>query len=279
MSATAERLLPLYEAKMIHHYDHRWATYERDGSIRDVTEAEKQDRDFVVLPRYWVAEEEVDDRLVGRSHHQWLLGWRDICRSTDERTMIAAVIPRAGVNHKMPLVLLSDHGSVLAAMLSSLVFDYIARQKIGGTSFTYFYLRQLPLPPPKALQATAWSKTETLAEWVEARVRYLVEVSNDSPLMSVGDRDQTVWNAEIRAEVQAELDAAFVHLYGIERPDVDYILDTFPILRRKDEQAFGGYRTMRRILELFDAMADAAATGSPYRSLLPSVTDRDAPDS
>src|SRR5690606_27293932 len=54
-----QRYLPLYEAKMVHHYDHRWATYEADGSIRDVTQAEKADPNFVVLPRYWVPEHDV----------------------------------------------------------------------------------------------------------------------------------------------------------------------------------------------------------------------------
>ncbi len=51
---------------MIHHDDHRWATYEPDGSTRDVTLEEKQDPDFVVLPRYWVREEVVRDRLDGK---------------------------------------------------------------------------------------------------------------------------------------------------------------------------------------------------------------------
>ena len=44
--------LPLYEAKLIHHYDHRWATYEADGSSRDVSLEEKQDPAFLVTPRY-----------------------------------------------------------------------------------------------------------------------------------------------------------------------------------------------------------------------------------
>lgn len=279
-TSSADRMLPLYEAKMIHDYDHRWATYECDGSIRDVTEAEKRNPDFVVMPRYWVPEEEVEPRLAGRWDHQWLLGWRDICRSTDQRTTIAAAFPRVGVNHKLPLVLMSKHQAALTALLSSLAFDYVARQKIGGTSLTYFYLRQLPLSVPGAFQAaTAWTSGRTLGDWIAARVRRLIEVSHDAPRVeNSGGGSYTRWNAGERAEVRDELDAAFFHLYGIERPDVDYILDTFPILRRKDEQAFGEYRTKRRILEIFDAMADAAATGAPYRSLLPSVVGRNSLD-
>lgn len=53
-------VLPLYEAKMIHHYDHRFATYDTDGEeIRDATIAEKADPYFAPLPRYWVNEWEV----------------------------------------------------------------------------------------------------------------------------------------------------------------------------------------------------------------------------
>jgi hypothetical protein len=33
------------------------------------------------------------------------MGWRDICRATDERTVIASVVPLAGVGQPLPLVL------------------------------------------------------------------------------------------------------------------------------------------------------------------------------
>jgi hypothetical protein len=59
-----ERRVPLYEAKMIHHFDHRWATYggvaiDDEDSARDCTLAEKQNSDFEPSPRYWVPEDEV----------------------------------------------------------------------------------------------------------------------------------------------------------------------------------------------------------------------------
>lgn len=71
-----------------------------------------------------------------------------------------------------------------------------------------------------------------------------------------------------RRLLRAELDAAFLHLYGIVRKDVDYILDTFPIVRRKDEAAYGAYRTKRVILEVFVAMRRAIDTGQPYKTIL-----------
>ena len=78
-----EKRLSLYEAKMIHQFDHRWASYENTGrsdfsptqvrlkpdlqtNSREVTLAEKQDSAFSVTPRYWVERTEVEERLIKR---------------------------------------------------------------------------------------------------------------------------------------------------------------------------------------------------------------------
>ncbi len=68
--------------------------------------------------------------------------------------------------------------------------------------------------------------------------------------------------------IRRELDAAFFHLYGIERDDVDYIMETFPIVKRKDEQQHGQYRTKNQILAIYDRMQRAIVTGEPYQTLL-----------
>ena len=56
---------------------------------------------------------------------------------------------------------------------------------------------------------------------------------------------------------------------GLARDDVDY-METFPIVRRKDEAAHGrgAYRTKRVILEIYDAMQRASESGQPYQTLL-----------
>lgn len=76
------------------------------------------------------------------------------------------------------------------------------------------------------------------------------------------------WDPSRRELLRVELDAAFFRLYGIERDDVDYIMETFPIVRRKDEAAHGEYRTKRLILECYDALAEATATGTEYQTIL-----------
>lgn len=241
-------MLPLYEGKMIHHYDHRWATYEADGSTRDVTLEEKQDPDFMVMPRYWVREEVVNDRLADKWDHDWLLGWRDICRSTDERTMIAGQLPTNPVGHTLPIALFSGDAALLQAVWSSFAFDYVARQKVGGTHMTYGYLMQLPVLLP-----TFTARGLITKSWITLRSEWL-QSSNS-------------WqNFEDRFTCRAEVDAAMFLLYGVERDDVDYIMDTFPIVKRKDEAQFGEYLTKRLILEIYDQLAKAEQTGVSYES-------------
>ncbi|WP_260681767.1 Eco57I restriction-modification methylase domain-containing protein [Gordonia rubripertincta] len=252
------RMVPLYEAKMIHHYDHRWATYEPDGSTRLVTAEEKADPDFVVMPRYWVADREVNAKLEGRWDRDWLLGWREVCRSTDARTCIAAQLPTTAVGHKLPLVLLESSSDRAArffqANLSSFVFDYVTRQKLSSTSLSYFVLNQLPVLPVYVAKDNApWHQGISSDSWVDKRIS-----SAESHFHAL---DQ-------RSFARAEIDAGFFHLYEISRDDVDYIMDTFPIVKRKDEAEFGEYRTKRMILEIYDAMQDAIDSGGIYESPL-----------
>lgn len=262
------RMLPLYEGKMIHLYDDRWATYDHDGTVRDVTLAEKQDPEFVVMPRYWVQEREVDAKLNGRSRNSWLIGWRDITNSTNERTAIAGEIVRAGVGNKMPLILSdSTFSRHLPSVIASFVFDFSARQKMGGTTMNYFIFKQLPtLSPGMLAGGIPWNRT-TVARWLRLRSRELTLTS--TPLARTDDLlEPFCFNSARREVLRAELDAAMFHLYGIPRGDADYIMETFPIVKRKDVAAHGEYRTKRLILEIYDAMQHAIDTGTEYQTIL-----------
>jgi hypothetical protein len=82
------------------------------------------------------------------------------------------------------------------------------------------------------------------------------------------------WDDARRFLLRCELDAAFFHLYGLSRDDAAYILDTFPIVKRKDIAAHGSYRTQETILRIYDGLAEARRTGKPYLTLLdPSPAD------
>ncbi|MFF2303167.1 Eco57I restriction-modification methylase domain-containing protein [Streptomyces sp. NPDC058128] len=255
-----DRFLPLYEAKMLHHYDHRWATYDEDGSTRDLSLEEKQDSDAFVLPRYWVTKREVDEKLTAKGwKREWLLGWRDICRSTDERTAIVGAFPRSAVGNNLPVSTLEVTDGRLAAALqaclTSLVVDFATRLKVGGVHLNFFISQQLPVLPPRAV--------EPFGDFLAHRVVELSYTGNDMRpyARDLGDTGAPfVWDEDRRAVIRAELDALFFHLYGINRDDVDYILDTFPIIKRKDEAKYGTYRTKDLILAEYDRVAAAGVS-------------------
>lgn len=400
--------LPLYEAKLIHHFDHRWATYTTDpntGTVasRDVTLQEKQDASFSITPRYWVPAREVwlrladlpdelmralkaDDghatvlavtkvlfgrhltalrekapgtaalaawesfvdlhayakdidpeelgvkplkknaggrldeglplpvqqllrladeasnlpmppaglsseesaqrlaeRWLEESCPKWLMGWRDICRATDERTVIASVLPTVGVGHTMPLLTTvwdARQTSALLGNLCSLVLDFCARVKIGGTHLTYSYLKQFPVIPPERytepdldfitpciLELTYTAKD--MAPWATALISgWKLDNGNWKPGTPEPIRRSPLvpfpFDQERRAVLRAELDAYYARLYGLDRDELRYILDpedvmgkdypseTFRVLKDREIREYGEYRTQRLVLEAWD---------------------------
>jgi hypothetical protein len=244
-------MMPLYEAKMIHHYDTRWATYEDDGSTRLMTETEKAGRELP-MPHYWVTEKEVDRKL-GRAWQQnWLFGYRGICRATDERAVISSMLPRVGAGNSIIMMLPKSSQSrhLLTAAMSSFTFDFVARQKVGGTNLNFFLMQQFAVPLPGTV-VSGLTLPKPFPSWIATAVDRL-----------------NAWSTtpETRAILRAELDALMFHLYGVARPDVGYIMETVPIAKRKDEDRHGEYRTKRLILAAYDAMAEAIVTGRTYRS-------------
>jgi hypothetical protein len=112
---------------------------------------------------------------------------------------------------------------------------------------------------------------KSIEEWIVPRVLELSYTAFDleSFARDLGyEAPPFRWDEERRFLIRCELDAAFFHLYGIDRDDADYIMETFPIVKRKDEARFGEYRTKRVILEIYDAMAEAARTSRPYQTRL-----------
>jgi hypothetical protein len=275
-----KRMLPLYEAKMIHHFDHRLGTYEGQtgaqanvGTLPRLTPEQHDDPDCAVLPRYWVGETEVDERLDRRSWRKgWLLGWRDIARSTDERTVICSALPQTATGDTLLLAFTDGPAALLQANLSAFVLDYCARQKSTGTHLKYFVFKQFPALPPQAYdEPVSWLGGAAPASWIEQRVLEVGFTSHDIHPFAVNlgiDGPPFRWNEERRFAIRAELDAAFFHLYGIERDDADYVMETFPVVRQRDEQRYGTYRTKEMVLRMYDAMAEAARTGVPYQTIL-----------
>lgn len=271
----------LYEAKMIHLFDHRFGTYQGQtqaeaarGKLPELTEMQHEDATLGVVPRNWVDALEVDLRLADRWNRQWLLGWRDITRNTNVRSVIVSAMPRCASDFTMRLCFptIEAAPALLLACLGSFVVDFVARQKIGGTHLADFVTKQLPVLPPSAFdRPPLGSSTGSLGDWIAVRVIELVFTSWD---MEPFGRDHGYggppfrWDSSRRALLRAELDAVFFHLYGLMRGDVDYVMDAFWIVRDRDVRSHGEFRTKRLILEIYDELAEAVATGQPYQTRL-----------
>ncbi|MBE9001429.1 restriction endonuclease [Nostoc sp. LEGE 12447] len=267
--------IPLYEAKLIYFYDHRFATFQgvsqtatSEGKAREASDIEKLNQNFHIDPRYFIPKKFITslfDKYVDYKQN-WFLVWRDVARGTDERTCITTVIPKVAVSRKLPALGFSSKidPSVLLGNFNSLILDYIVRQKIGAISLSYFILKQLPILPPE-------SYTPEDIKFISDRVLELVYTAWDLQPFAKDmgyDGEPFIWNPNRRALLRAELDAYYAKLYGLTRDELRYILDpadiygadfpseTFRVLKNNEIKQFGEYRTQRLVLEVWDRMFD-----------------------
>ena len=259
--------LPLYQGRMIGHFDHRAnsvrvnpANTHNPYLSEPVADTERADPDFLPQTQYWVPESDVEQVLpLSRS---WTVGFRDIGRPTDVRTLIAAIVPWAGYGNTLPL-LLGDNSSLSAPLaaclvgnLNSLCVDFVVRQKTQGTHLNWYIVEQLPVIAPadydRLLGAT------TARALVRDHVLRLTYTAHDMAPFArdLGhDGPPFPWDDDERRHLRARLDALYFHLYGLSRDDAGYVLDTFPIVRREDEKHFGRYRTRDMILAYMNALS------------------------
>ncbi|MCK6588300.1 MAG: N-6 DNA methylase [Polyangiaceae bacterium] len=272
-------LVPIYESKMFHQYTHRFGdhadkpTDSLGTALPEVPVLRLGDPDYQTSPRFWIRREVVTDKLSTLWKRSWLLTWRDICRAEDVRTVIACVLPFTGTDFTVRVGFVSPiaRASAFIATINSFVFDYCARQMTGGTHLSDYVMRQLPVYPPSKFDELATWTNSTIVAYIEPRALELTYTAWDlEPFAKDFDYDGPPfrWDEQRRFLLRCELDAAFFHLYGISRADVDYIMDTFPIVKRKDIAAHGDYRTKTTILDIYDRMQRAIDTGVPYQTLL-----------
>ncbi|HVU71245.1 MAG TPA: N-6 DNA methylase, partial [Ktedonobacteraceae bacterium] len=277
-----EQYLPLYEGKMIWHFDHRFGTYDgqtqaqaNQGKLPELNEAQHVDPYHYSLPQYWVHTNDFHQTF--STSDTVLLGFRDITGASVLRTAVFSLLPSIPCGHTLPLVLFPAaltirHSLLFLSNMAAFPFDYVARQKLGGSHMTFFILKQLPVLPP-ATYATScpWHPTLTPGDWIAPRALELTYTAWDLAAFAKDcgyDGPPFRWDEERRFLLRCELDAAYFHLYGIARDDVDYIMDTFRVWREKEEKQQGEYRTKRVILEIYDEMQRAIAGGVAYRTRL-----------
>lgn len=286
--------VPLYEGKMFWHYNHHYAEFpneyevqKRPSSINSTLIGTLADSNSSITPWYWVKKSLIDERLTDKDRngnvrwqwkHSYYIAFRDVARAADARTCIADLMPSGNAaGDKAPLVFTSRSlipSACFAAMLSSLVFDYVARQKVGGSSMALFIMKQQPVLTPDQIPSTMqWQIVKRVAELcyfnhdMDGWASELWEEMNEeqrAELPRLGTQLPWIYNPERRAVLQAELDAIFAHLYGLDTEDLRYILDpedvcgkgcineTFRVLKDNEIRQYGEYRTKRLVLEAWN---------------------------
>lgn len=271
----SDDLVPLYEGKLFHQFDNRWATFDGTKNSkgefveRDVTQEEKADPGFAITPRYWVRKADVQARYVDRQgrrwwNEPWMLAFRDISSPTNERTVIATVLPsHYAAGNKAPLVFPQcdeEQAACLLANLNSLVLDFVDRIKQASTSLNFFIFKQLPVIQPERyaeedrdfivprVAALTRNSEEINAVWLTAYPAYSFQEPRD------------------RLKIRAELDAYYARLYGLTRRELEYVLcpkdvmgadfpsETFPGLAKKEAKLYGEFLTKRLVLEAYDKL-------------------------
>ncbi len=211
----AEGRLPLYEGKMIHQFNHLWKE-----------------------PKYWLDEQEARKALLGKKGQEngqtldyqgYRLGFRDVASNTNERTMIATVLPpKIFTGNTLIISKFPQNNAELIAivgLLNSFVVDTFIRQKVTAHC-NMFYVYQLPIP--------RLTKKDSIFNQIVTRAAKLICTTPefDDLAKEVG-LESGVTNPDERAEIRAELDAMVAHLYGLTYEEFEHILGTFPIV--KDE--------------------------------------------
>ncbi|MBN2138726.1 MAG: hypothetical protein JW720_13035 [Sedimentisphaerales bacterium] len=293
--------LPMYESKMIHQFDHRFGTYvgqtraqANQGKLPELSNEQHRDPGLCAIPRFYMKRSEVGEKLNSLWDRGWLITWRDVTSSVVLRTAVSAVIPFAATDFTLRVGFPQGHerlaGVVLPANMNSYCFDYLVRQMLGGMHLSDYILKQLPVFEPEAYSQTAPWATQRLADWVHARALELTYSAWDVRSFAVDcgyDGPPFIWDEERRFGIRVELDAAYFHLYlgtkeyweadgtkelieyfPTPRDAVCYIMDSFRILRERDEANHGNYRTKEAILQIYDKMAEAIKTGQPYQTIL-----------
>ncbi len=258
----------LYEAKMISLYNHRHGDFndaqngERAHILPTIPIDRLNDSAYKTSPYYWIPLSDLIDRV---KPNGGFFIFRSINNSANARAFLGSVIPYSGVGNSAVVVQTTANRrkeTALWATFSSIVFEYLIRQKLGGTNINFFILKQMPVPTPDQFD-------DMEIEFIAARVIQLAYTAEDMApwAKSVGFNGTPFkFDPLQRAKLVAELDAFFARKYGLDREELRYILDpsdvkgegypseTFAVLKRNEIREHDEYRTQRLVLEAWDKL-------------------------
>jgi hypothetical protein len=264
------------------------------GKLPELANSQHANPNFYSQARWWIKKSTADERTRVLFPRNWIVAFRDITSPVVLRTAISAILPHFCTTETCRCVFFeeephADSAIVFTSAFNSFVFDFVCRTKFSGNHLSTFVVKQLPLPTRASLKQSLIPLLLS-QDWLKTRVLELTYTAWDLEAFAQDcgwSGPPFRWDEERRFLLRCELDAAFFHLYlGPEtewrqqpealtkafptpRAAVSYILDTFPIVKRKDEAKFNGdYRTKRVILEIYDALTESMQTGKPYQTRL-----------
>ena len=226
----ADSYVPLYEAKMFQMYDHRASdvvisekALKRQAQPSDISPDEHCDPSRFPIPRFWISAKAANDAFAGYGKG-WYVAVTKVTSATNARTFIAGLLPRfPSTDSSFAMLLTSAEATPKVAAcfyanVCSFIFDYVARQKLGGVNMLAFIQKQLTtLPPQSYVQRYAWvGGTQTLTDWLLPRVLELTYTAWDLEAFAQDcgwSGPPFRWDEERRFLLRCELDAAFFHLY------------------------------------------------------------------
>ncbi len=272
----SKNVYPLYEGKMISLYDHRFGTYENrtekntnQNILPHVSDRDHSIYNHRIEPRFWVDSEIVNEKLK-QIPNKYFYSCR--VEGPGERTLVGTITPRAGYGNSMSVLTCQKNPNFfvcLVSILCSFVADYAVRQQ--STKINQFILRQIPiLTTEQVQQEHQWLGTNFL-NWVAYRVLELCYTNIElMPLANDLGRNHLPfhWNPERRKVIQAEIDATIMHLFNLDRENVEWILDSFSTLRTNEIAKFNKFHTKQLILEEYDRISNAKKNGNLYKTTL-----------
>lgn len=277
--ADGTEYVPLYEGKMIWHYNHHYGTWPtagpRPNTIDTPTPTELTDPNSNIMPWYWIPASEVEEKIEKSFGTQkgGLLIYRGIGRSVDERTFINATVPNAeGVGNSATAIgCRTVPRLILQGIFSSIPFDFVVRQKVGGINMSTFFVKQFPILSPEQIgEEMQWEMAKRVIEltyfnhdmdaWAEELWEEMTPAQR-AEMPRIGAKTPYIFDPDRRTLLQAELDAMVAHLFGLTTDELRYILDpedicgpgcineTFRVLKDREFRDFGEYRTQRLVLD------------------------------
>ena len=233
--------VPIYEGKFIEQYDNRFSTFagmSADERYQAKASARRQPGDSFVVPkpapecRYFI-DKKFWESFLDRYDQPYSLCWRSLTSPTNQRTMIASIIPSMPTCQSVQLLQTTPVEDLLMilALFNSKVFDFFVRLKMGGIDLTQSVVRQIPVPFREAWNSmvTLHGVDYTALDAVRALERLLYR--NEPDLCGLWDGVPEIKNADnyykTAADVREEIDKIIFQMYGLTSAEEKMVRNSF----------------------------------------------------